>query len=346
MQTHLKILILGFLTLVLGACTQQSAPEPTQEPEQIKESNELVIYSGRGQVLIQNLVDDFEATTGIKVNVRYDKSTQALASRLLSEKDQTQADVFFAQDSGYLGALAAKGMLEKLPNEVLSTVAEYNRDTNGHWIATSGRARVLVYDPRKYKEEDLPASLAELAKPEFAGLVGWAPSNASFQAHVSALRHLWGEEETKKWLEDMSKIQPRIYPKNSPQVRGVSSGEIAIGWVNHYYLHKIKAGDPKLEAKNYSFKESGDAGNLMMLSGVGMVQGAKNKASALKFINYLLSPKVQARFTAELYEYPMHPEVKPHADLPAITERMVRVNQEHLADVGPTLALLRELNLQ
>ena len=77
-----------------------------------------------------------------------------------------------------------------------------------------------------------------------------------------------------------------------------------------------------------------------------MVKGAKNTESALKFINYLLSPKVQARFTGELYEYPMHPEVKPHADLPAITERMVRVNQEHLADVGPTLTLLRELNLQ
>ena len=346
MQTNLKILAFGFLTLMVAACSQPSTPEPTEKPEQIQEPKELVIYSGRGQVLIQKLVDDFEAETGIKVNVRYDKSTQALASRLVSEKDQSQADVFFAQDSGYLGALAAKGMLEKLPEDVLNTVAEYNRDTNGHWVATSGRARVLVYDPRKYKEEDLPKSLAELAKPEFAGVVGWAPSNASFQAHVSALRHLWGEEKTKKWLEDMSKIQPRIYPKNSPQVRGVSSGEIAIGWVNHYYLHKIKAGDPKLEAKNYSFKETGDAGNLMMLSGVGMVQGAKNQESALKFINYLLSPKVQKRFTGELYEYPTHPEVKAHTDLPAITDRMVRVNQEHLADVGPTLTMLRALKLQ
>ena len=346
MQKLLKIIALGMSALLLGACTQPATPETTQEPEQIQETKELVIYSGRGQVLIQKLVDDFEAETGIKVNVRYDKSTQALASRLLSEKEQTQADVFFAQDSGYLGALAEKGALEKLPEELLKTVADHNRDASGHWVATSGRARVLVYDPRKYKEEDLPASLAELAKPEFAGLVGWAPGNASFQAHVSALRHLWGEEKTKEWLENMTKLEPRIYPKNSPQVRGVSSGEIAIGWVNHYYLHKIKAGDPKLEAKNYSFKATGDAGNLMMLSGVGMVQGAKNKESALTFISYLLSPKVQERFTKELYEYPMHPEVKAHADLPAITERMVRVNQQHLADVGPTLALLRELNLQ
>ena len=62
---------------MFSACTQQSAPETPQKPEQIQEPKELVIYSGRGQVLIQKLVDDFEAESGIKVNVRYDKSTQA-----------------------------------------------------------------------------------------------------------------------------------------------------------------------------------------------------------------------------------------------------------------------------
>jgi iron(III) transport system substrate-binding protein len=346
MHRQFKFVIIGFIFLALSACADKAAMEPSSPQPKVQESKELVIYSGRGQVLIQKLVDDFEAESGIKVNVRYEKSTQALASRLLSEKDQTQADVFFAQDSGYLGALAQKGVLEKLPENVLTTVEDYNRDSNGFWVATSGRARVLVFDPRKYQESDLPDSLAELTNPKYAGIVGWAPSNASFQAHVSALRHLWGEEKTKSWLENMAKIQPRVYPKNSPQVRGVSSGEIGIGWVNHYYLHKLQASDPKLEAKNYSFRAEGDAGNLMMLSGVGVVKGAKNKDAALQFVNYLLSPKVQERFTRELYEYPTHPKVKAHSDLPAIATRMVRVDQQHLADVGPTLELLRQLKLQ
>jgi iron(III) transport system substrate-binding protein len=346
MHRQLKFVIIGFIFLALSACADKAAVEPSSPQPKVQESKELVIYSGRGQVLIQKLVDDFEAESGVKVNVRYEKSTQALASRLLSEKDQTQADVFFAQDSGYLGALAQKGVLEKLPENVLTTVEDYNRDSNGFWVATSGRARVLVFDPRKYQESDLPDSLADLTNPKYAGIVGWAPSNASFQAHVSALRHLWGEEKTKSWLESMAKIQPRVYPKNSPQVRGVSSGEIGIGWVNHYYLHKLQASDPKLEAKNYSFRAEGDAGNLMMLSGVGVVKGAKNKDAALQFVNYLLSPKVQERFTSELYEYPTHPQVKAHSDLPAIATRMVRVDQQHLADVGPTLELLRQLKLQ
>ena len=68
----------------------------------------------------------------------------------------------------------------------------------------------------------------------------------------------------------MSNAEPKIYPKNSPQVRGVSNGEIQVGWVNHYYLHKLKAANPELSAANYSFTDDKDAGNLMMLSGVGV----------------------------------------------------------------------------
>ena len=98
----MKALIFGLLTLLLVGCNTTTAPETKPKAEQAQESKELVIYSGRGQVLIQKLVDDFQAKTGIKVSVRYDKSTQALASRLMSEQNQTQADVFIAQDSGYL----------------------------------------------------------------------------------------------------------------------------------------------------------------------------------------------------------------------------------------------------
>ena len=43
-----------------------------------QESQSLVIYSGRSQVLVGGLVEAFEKSTGIKVDVRYEKSTQTL----------------------------------------------------------------------------------------------------------------------------------------------------------------------------------------------------------------------------------------------------------------------------
>ena len=272
---------LAYLALTFIAC--KPGPTPTSNEKaapKIEAKQGLVLYSARSQILIEPLLNDFTQQTGIQVEVRYDKSTQNLATRLMTEGEKTQADIFFAQDSGYLGALAQKDLLAKLPDTILNQVTPTHRDAQGKWIATSGRARVLVYDPTTLKAKDLPKSLKDLANVKWKGKLGWAPGNGSFQAHISALRHLWGEEATVKWLKEMVALEPKTYPKNSPQVKGVSNGEIQIGWVNHYYLHKLKAANPELKAANYSFTAAQDAGNLMMLSGIGVVSHSKKQDTA------------------------------------------------------------------
>ncbi len=350
-NTSKTLIILTFLSLLFTACSQKAdtpAQKETQKlPKVEKEAKEsLVIYSARSQVLVEPLLKDFTTQTGIEVEVRYDKSTQNLASRLMTEADKTPADLFFAQDSGYLGALAEKNLLSNLPEALLNQVATDHRDAKGKWVATSGRARVLVYDPSALKPADLPKSLKDLANAKWKGKLGWAPGNGSFQAHVSALRHLWGEEATAKWLKDIIALEPKTYPKNSPQVKGVSNGEIQIGWVNHYYLHKLKAANPELKAANYSFTAAQDAGNLMMLSGIGVISHSKKQETAHKLINFLLSEKSQKHFTNKIYEYPTRTGIKANEALPAISQLMSKVPQAHLTDVSGTLKMLRELKLQ
>ena len=120
-----------------------------------------------------------------------------------------------------------------------STLAQVDpkfRDANGQWVGTSGRLRVLVYDSSKLKTEDLPRTLAELADPKWKGKSA-APTNGSLHAHVSALRHAWGEEKTKEWMKVVE--ASTRYSKNSPQVAAANEGAIELGWVNHYYLHRL-----------------------------------------------------------------------------------------------------------
>ena len=264
--------------------------------------------------------------------------------KLLTEGAQTQADIFFFK----ILAIRCLGQKNLWLNflKIYCQVAPDYRDAQGQWIATSGRARVLVYDPSTVKPEALPKSLKDLANPKWKNQLGWAPGNASFQAHISALRHLWGEAETAQWLKDMIALEPKTYPKNSPQVKGVSNGEIQIGWVNHYYLHKLKAANPELKAANYSFTEAGDAGNLMMLSGIAITTHSKKKAAAQKLINFLLSENSQTHFTTKIYEYPTRTGIVANTALPTITSLMSKVSQAHLADIGGTLKMLRELKLQ
>lgn len=304
---------------------------------------DLVLYCGRSEALVGPLLERFQQETGVKVSVRYGK-TPALASQLLSEGAESPADVIFAQDSGYLGALAAQGLLSKLPQETLDRVDPRFRGPEGRWLGTSGRARVLVYGTKSLEPKDLPSSLADLADPKWKGKLGWAPGNSSFQAHVSFLRHAWGEEKTKSWLQAMIKNEPKVYPKNSPQVAAAIAGEIQIGWVNHYYLYRKGADAP---AANYSFRSEGDAGNVLMVSGLAIRSESPRQAEAKKLLAYLVSEAAQNHFAQETFEYPTVPGIKTHERVPALESlKLATVDQSHLADVGPTLELLQELGLQ
>lgn len=158
----------------------------------------------------------------------------------------------FAQDAGALGALAAAEMLTLLPSTLLEQVEPRFRSADGLWIGISGRARVVVYNTNKLTEADLPRSITGFVDPKWKGRVGWAPTNGSFQAFVTAMRVQLGEEATKAWLEGMIANDVKTYERNAAIVQAVANGEIDVGFVNHYYLYQMQSQSGNaLAAANY-----------------------------------------------------------------------------------------------
>ncbi|MFT5564987.1 MAG: iron(III) transport system substrate-binding protein, partial [Myxococcota bacterium] len=180
----------------------------------------LTIYAGRGEDLIAQVIADFEADTGIDVEVRY-AGTAELAAQLLEEGDATPADLFWAQDAGALGAVDQAGLLTTLPDDVLNLVDPANRADNGSWVGVTGRARVIVWSTERLTEADVPTSVLDLTDAQWRGRVGWAPTNGSFQAFVTAMRVTLGEAVTKSWLEGMLANDVQEYSNNSSQVEAV-----------------------------------------------------------------------------------------------------------------------------
>ena len=88
---------------------------------------------------------------------------------LLEEGDNSPADVFFAQDGGSLGAVAADGRFATLPDDLTGLVDPRFRAADGSWVGVTGRARVLAYDNRELTPEDLPASVLDLDRPGVEG---------------------------------------------------------------------------------------------------------------------------------------------------------------------------------
>lgn len=264
---------------------------------------QIVVYSGRAESLIGPALEQFTQATGIQVSVRYGGTTE-LAAAILEEGRNSPADVFISQDAGALGALEKEGRLARLPEELLSKVDERLRSADGRWVAVSGRARVVAYSTARLAEEDLPDSVWGFTDPKWRGRIGWPPTNASFQAFVTALRVLEGEERAEAWLRGILANNPRVYPNNAAIVEAISRGEIDVGFVNHYYLYRFLAeqGDA-FPVRNHHTR--GDAGAIINVAGVAILETSRRKEAAERLVEWLLSAEAQRYFAAETHEYPV-----------------------------------------
>ena len=333
-----------FLLIALFAFVGCSAGEQSGEAE----PEPLVIYSGRSESLVQPIIDDFAAATGIEVSVRYG-STSEIAGLLLEEGENSPADLFYAQDPGGLGAVANAGLLMQLPEDVLTKVPERFADSNGEWVGVSGRARTVVYNTEAITDpaNQLPDDLMGFTDPAWNGRIGWAPTNGSFQAMVTAMRSVWGEEQTRDWLLGIQANNPTVYPKNTPTVEAVGAGEVEVGFVNHYYLYRFLSEDANFPAKNY-FLPGGGPGSLIMVSGAGVLESSDNSEAALRFINYLLSNAGQQYFASSTFEYPVIDGVRIEqglAPLAALDELAIDISLGDLEDLAGTQEMLVDLGI-
>ena len=306
----------------------------------------LTVYSGRSQSLVQPVLDDFTKETGIDIRVKY-ASSSGIVGLILEEGDNSPADVVFLQDPGSLGALSQEGLLRRLPDDLLNTVGSQFRARTGDWVGVSGRARTVVYNTANIDpEKDLPDSILDFTDPKWKGRIGWAPSNGSFQAFVTGLRLLRGEEEARRWLEGIQANDAQIYPKNTPIVDAAARGEIDVGFVNHYYLHRFLAEEGEdFGARNHYLK-GGDPGALVLAAGTGILRTSGNRAAAERFVEFLLSRESQEYFVVETKEYPLVPGVEAADQLPPVDQlEPPDLDLSNLADLEGTLKLLREVGI-
>lgn len=320
-------------------------PVPTTTQASTTTSNaplekELVIYSGREEKLIGELIKQFEQQTGAKVQVRYG-DTAELAAALLEEGNNSPADVFFAQDAGALGAIQKAGKTSKLPEQLLNQVDTRYRSSDGQWVGVTGRVRTVDYNTNLVKPEELPNSIFGFTDPKWKGKIGWAPTNGSFQAFITALRKSQGEEKAKQWLEGIKANNPKVYPKNTAIIEALSRGEIAVGFVNHYYLEKFKQENPQAPVAHHY---TDDVGSLVNVAGVTILTNAKHPQIAQKFVDFLLGKEAQQYFATKTYEYPLVTGtlvVSNTKALDQIQPKSVTVDLSNLNDLDTTLNLLQ-----
>lgn len=305
-----------------------------------EEGGPVTVYSGREEELVAPLFEQYEEQTGNELEVRYGDSAE-LAATILEEGDNTPADVFFSQDAGALGALEKDGRFSELGEEIVGEVDERFRSGDGRWVGVSGRARVIAYDSRELSEPDLPDSVLDLTDPEWEGRVGWAPTNASFQAFVTALRLTEGDEAARKWLEEMEANGTESFESNSSIRDAIAAGEIEAGLINHYYVAQAQAEEGENYPVEVHFTTGGDVGALVNVAGAGVLAESARQEAASEFVEFLLSPRAQRFFSEETKEYPLVDGVEADPAIVPLSEiESPQIDLSNLDDLQGTLALI------
>jgi iron(III) transport system substrate-binding protein len=254
----------------------------------------LTLYNAQHEDLMQAVVDGFTEKTGIKVEFRSGDDAE-LANQIVQEGKASPADVFVTENSPSVQVVADAGLFSPVGEAALAQVPEQYRPSSGSWVGFAARSTVLAYNPGLISESQLPASMMDLANPEWKGKVGFPPGGADFQAIVSAVLSLRGEAATRTWLQGLADGKA-IYQGNSAVMQAVNEGKIPVGIMYHYYWFKDQAesGANSNSVKLHYFKNQ-DPGAFVSVSGAGVLASSGHQKEAQEFVQYLTSADGQRR---------------------------------------------------
>jgi iron(III) transport system substrate-binding protein len=307
----------------------------------------LTLYNAQHEQVVGMLTAMFTKETGIKVQVHTGEGPD-IASQILQEGADSPADVFFTENSPELILLDEKGLLAPVDPATLAKVPGKYSAADGDWLGVLARENVLDFNASMISEGTLPVSLMDLAKPEWAGKVGIAPSDADFLPLVSAVIRTQGKAAALTWLNGL-KANAKIYEDDESVVAAVARGDVAVGVVNNYYWARLETdlGPKKINSALYHFKH-GDIGGLINISGAAVLKSSKNQAAAQKFLAFLVSHEAQVALgESEVdFEYPLAPGVAPNKLLtPFAVLQPPAISVSKLGDDQDAGALLQQAGL-
>jgi iron(III) transport system substrate-binding protein len=278
----------------------------------------IVLYNGQHTELTRALVAKFEEQTGIKVRIRTNSSI-VLANQILQEGGNSPADVYIAENSPELVTLAEQDALAKLPSNIVDQVPSRYNGPDGAWAGIALRVSGLVYDPDQLPRSQLPASLLDLAKPEWKGRVGVAPTDADFIPLVGAVIATRGKAGAAEWLAGI-KRNAEIYQDDEAVVAAVNRGDVASGVINQYYWYRLQRelGSDQMHSNVYYFPNR-DVGAIENVSGAAVLKSTGRRKDAEAFVRFLVGEAGQQVIArGDDFEYPVRPGVAPNAALPAL----------------------------
>jgi iron(III) transport system substrate-binding protein len=319
-----SFLLLLVLALTLGGCGSKSGTTPGKT---------VVVYVSEDQVFSEPILKDFEKETGIQVKAVFDteeaKSTGVM-NRLLAEKGNPQADVYWANEPVRADVLRQQGISAPYKPASAQQIPEQYKDSEGYWTGFSARARVLVVNK---KAKGKPSSVRAYVDARAKGRAVIAnPLFGTTTAQMAALFTIWGDEKGKEFLRGLKSNQVKLSTGNGESADFVASGESDFALVDSDdAVSRIRQSKP-IEIV-YPDQRDGEIGVLVLPNAVALIRGGPNPDNGKTLMEYLVSKESERKLAfADCAQIPLNPGVQTPPEVKPIEQfRSMKVNYTELA---------------
>lgn len=266
----------------------------------LQTANQVIVYVSHDQDYAQPILEEFEKETKIKVKAVYDteaSKTVGLTNRLIAEKNNPQADVFWNNEVVRSVQLKKEEVLDIYKPDRYEEIDIIHKDPQGYWTGFAARARVLIAHSNYINKANKPSSLEDLMKSEYKDHVTIAdPRFGTTGPHLAALLTIWGETKFREYLKSMKDNKVDIAQSNGQTRDKVASGEEWVGFTD-----TDDANDALIDKKPvimiYPDQGVEDIGTLIIPNSVMLIKSAKHQEAAKRLINYLVSPGVESKLS-------------------------------------------------
>jgi len=295
----------GALSLAAAALlVEPPRPGDAQSPE-------IVVYSAR-HYGDEPATAAFTRKTGIQIRTLAGNASE-MFERLRAEGDKSPADVLMTVDAGNLWRAAEAGLLSRVDSpELMASVPAHLRDPQGRWFGLTVRARTIMYGTRKVKPEELTTYEA-LGEPRWKNRLCLRTSTYIYnQSMLATMIARHGEARTEGIARGWVANNPTLINGDTKILEAIAAGQCDVGIANHYYLARILSKDAAFPVAPFWANQQ-TTGTHVNISGAGVTAHARNRANAIKFLEFLASPEAQQMFADMNFEYPVNPHVSPNA---------------------------------
>ncbi len=333
-KTFITWSTLLFFSLTTLSCQKAAKPK------------EVIIYSSLDQIFSEPILKEFEKKSGIKVKAVYDveaAKTTGLVNRLIAEKDNPQADVFWNSEVGRTLVLKKKGILQPYFSPSAENIPSQFRDPEGYWTGFAARARIIIVNTELVKPEEEPKSIFDLIKEEWKGQVAIGnPLFGTTATQSAALFVKLGDERAKEYFQRFKANEVAIVAGNSVVRDRVVGGELKVGLTDTDDANlAIQEGKPV----KIIYPDQETIGTLVIPNTICLIKKAPHPEEGKKLIDYLLSEEVESKLAhSGSMQIPVRVTVKTPDYVPPIGKiKAMDISYQDIADnMEPSARVLQE----